>query len=106
MNQAILYARVSSKDQEVEGYSIPSQLKMLREYAFKNNFVVPDRIRTYDLPPSPRLWRTMTDYEIHCSIQVLRPSKLAKLESLDKRRLEATSFIIISKLNVPYPAFA
>jgi site-specific DNA recombinase len=33
MNPALLYARVSSKDQEQEGYSIPAQLKMLREYA-------------------------------------------------------------------------
>jgi site-specific DNA recombinase len=33
MRQAILYARVSTKDQEREGYSIPAQLKFLREYA-------------------------------------------------------------------------
>ena len=31
--QAVLYARVSSKDQEREGYSIPAQQKLLREYA-------------------------------------------------------------------------
>jgi DNA invertase Pin-like site-specific DNA recombinase len=30
---AVLYARVSSKDQEREGYSIPAQQKLLREYA-------------------------------------------------------------------------
>ncbi len=33
MRPAVLYARVSSKDQEREGYSIPAQLKLLREYA-------------------------------------------------------------------------
>ena len=38
--EAILYARVSSKDQEQEGYSIPSQLKLLREYAQKEGFEV------------------------------------------------------------------
>src|SRR5204863_7963146 len=31
--QAVLYARVSSKDQEREGFSIPAQQKLLREYA-------------------------------------------------------------------------
>ena len=31
--QAVVYARVSSKEQEREGYSIPSQLKLLRDYA-------------------------------------------------------------------------
>src|SRR5262245_47912330 len=30
---AVLYARVSSKDQEREGFSIPAQLRLLREYA-------------------------------------------------------------------------
>ena len=33
MKPAVIYARVSSKDQEREGYSIPAQLKLLREYA-------------------------------------------------------------------------
>ena len=31
--RAVLYARVSSKEQEREGFSIPAQLKLLREYA-------------------------------------------------------------------------
>ena len=31
--QAVMYARVSSKEQEKEGFSIPAQLKLLREYA-------------------------------------------------------------------------
>ncbi len=30
---AALYARVSSKEQEKEGYSIPAQLKLLRDHA-------------------------------------------------------------------------
>ena len=29
---AVVYARVSSKDQEREGFSIPAQLKLLRQY--------------------------------------------------------------------------
>ena len=31
--QAVVYARVSSKEQEREGYSIPAQLRLLRDYA-------------------------------------------------------------------------
>jgi len=38
--QAVIYARVSSKEQEKEGFSIPAQLKLLREYASANAFVV------------------------------------------------------------------
>ncbi len=40
MENTIIYARVSSKEQESEGYSIPAQLKLLHEYATKNNYVV------------------------------------------------------------------
>ncbi len=40
MKQAVLYARVSSKDQEKEGYSIPAQLKLLREYALKHDIKI------------------------------------------------------------------
>ena len=31
--RAVIYARVSSKEQEKEGYSIPAQLKLLKDYA-------------------------------------------------------------------------
>ena len=40
MNNAVIYARVSSKEQEREGFSIPAQLKLLREYAARNEFHV------------------------------------------------------------------
>ena len=33
---AVIYARVSSREQEQEGYSIPAQLKLLREYASRH----------------------------------------------------------------------
>jgi site-specific DNA recombinase len=34
---AVIYVRVSSKEQEREGFSIPAQKKLLKEYAQKNN---------------------------------------------------------------------
>jgi site-specific DNA recombinase len=40
MDKVLLYARVSSKDQETEGFSIPAQLKLLHEYASKNDYKV------------------------------------------------------------------
>src|SRR5258708_39293040 len=36
----VLYVRVSSKDQEAEGFSIPAQVRLLREYAASKGFVV------------------------------------------------------------------
>src|ERR1700757_2860929 len=38
--QVVLYARVSSKDQEKEGFSIPAQLRLLREYAVGKGFAI------------------------------------------------------------------
>src|SRR5438309_5327482 len=38
--QAVIYARVSSKEQEKEGFSIPAQLKLLKEYSATNGFAV------------------------------------------------------------------
>src|SRR5580704_12180500 len=38
--QAVVYARVSSKEQEKEGFSIPAQLKLLKEYAAVQGFAV------------------------------------------------------------------
>jgi site-specific DNA recombinase len=38
--RAIIYARVSSKEQEKEGFSIPAQLKLLKEYAAAQGFAV------------------------------------------------------------------
>src|SRR6266446_422228 len=40
MKKAVIYARVSSKEQEREGFSIPAQLKLLHEYASRNAFSV------------------------------------------------------------------
>jgi len=37
---AVLYARVSSKDQEKEGFSIPAQLRLLRDYSASKGFVI------------------------------------------------------------------
>jgi DNA invertase Pin-like site-specific DNA recombinase len=38
--EAVIYARVSSKEQEKEGYSIPAQLKLLKDYAVANGLSV------------------------------------------------------------------
>ena len=43
MNKAVIYARVSSKEQEAEGYSIPAQVKFLEDYASKNHFIVAEK---------------------------------------------------------------
>ena len=40
LREAVIYARVSSKEQEKEGFSIPAQLKLLKDYAAVHGFAV------------------------------------------------------------------
>ncbi len=40
MTKAVIYARVSSKEQEKEGFSIPAQIKLLQEYANSKSFEI------------------------------------------------------------------
>jgi site-specific DNA recombinase len=40
LKQAVVYARVSSKEQEKEGFSIPAQQKLLKDYASSNGFAI------------------------------------------------------------------
>ena len=40
LKKAVIYARVSSKEQEKEGYSVDAQLKLLREYAERQGFEI------------------------------------------------------------------
>jgi site-specific DNA recombinase len=40
VRKAVVYARVSSKEQEKEGFSIPAQLKLLKDYATAQGFAV------------------------------------------------------------------
>ena len=43
--QAVLYARVSSKEQEQEGYSIPAQVSLSRAYAGKQELLLDREFR-------------------------------------------------------------
>jgi site-specific DNA recombinase len=40
LSRAVMYSRVSSKDQEKEGFSIPAQQRLLREYAAANSITI------------------------------------------------------------------
>src|SRR5688572_24667037 len=47
--KTVLFSRVSSRDQAQEGYSLPAQEKLLKEYADKNSFVI---TKSYSVPES------------------------------------------------------
>jgi site-specific DNA recombinase len=81
-NQAVIYARVSSKEQEKEGFSIPAQLKLLKEYAAAQGFRVAQEY--VDVETAKQTGRTsfgeMVAYlNAHPSIRVLLVEKTDRL---------------------------
>ena len=48
-DKAVLYARVSTRDQAEEGYSLPAQERLLREYAAKQGLEI---ARVFSVPES------------------------------------------------------
>ena len=53
MNKSLLYVRVSSKEQEKEGYSLDAQEKLGEEYAIRNNLKIIKRWKV-----SESAWQT------------------------------------------------
>src|ERR1700755_1341244 len=82
LKQAVVYARVSSKEQEKEGFSIPAQLKSLKEYATVQGFMV---AREYvDVETAKQSGRAafgeMVAYlRAHSSVRVLLVEKTERL---------------------------
>src|SRR5499426_3407674 len=80
--EAVIYARVSSKEQEKEGFSIPAQLKLLKEYAAVNGFAVAKEY--VDVETAKQTGRTafgeMVAYlKAHPSVRVMLVEKTDRL---------------------------
>ena len=70
--RAAIYARVSTDDQAEKGYSLPTQIDAMREYAAKNGFTVTDEISdecsgsipVSQRPGGVRLYRLIQNHSI------------------------------------------
>jgi site-specific DNA recombinase len=80
--QAVIYARVSSKEQEKEGFSIPAQLKLLKEYASANGFAVAQEyidVETAKQTGRAAFGEMVTFLKAHRSIRVMLVEKTDRL---------------------------
>jgi len=74
VEQAVIYARVSSRQQEEEGFSIPAQLKLLRDYAsqsglaVKQEFVDVETAKTTGRPGFAEMVDFLADHADQCRI--------------------------------------
>ncbi len=97
MLKCILYARVSSKEQEEEGFSIPSQLKLLREYAQKNRFEIVEEF--VDVETAKQAGRANFSQMVHFLKE--SPSVKAMLvEKTDRLYRNFKDYVTIDELGV------
>lgn len=82
VRRGVLYARVSSKEQEREGFSIPAQLKLLRDYAAAQNVtIVEEYVDVETAKQSGRVnFETMVKYlRRHSTVRILLVEKTDRL---------------------------
>ena len=80
--KAVLYARVSSKEQEKEGFSIPSQLKLLREYGSTEGVRIAQEyvdVETAKLAGRANFGAMVTHLKANLSIRTLLVEKTDRL---------------------------
>ena len=78
----VVYCRVSSKDQEREGFSIPAQLKLLKEYAAANRFAVAQEyvdVETAKQTGRAAFGEMVAFLKAHTSVRVLLVEKTDRL---------------------------
>src|SRR5947207_15885674 len=86
--QAVIYARVSSKEQEKEGFSIPAQLKLLKEYAAANFFLIAQEyvdVETAKQTGRAAFGEMVAYLNAHPSVRVMLVEKTDRLRSEERR---------------------
>src|SRR3990172_4855679 len=83
-NKAVIYCRVSSKEQEDTGYSLPAQEKLLRDYADRKNYNF-NIAKIFSVAESAsgakqrKVFTEMMDYMLKNKINVLLVEKVDRL---------------------------
>jgi site-specific DNA recombinase len=94
---AAIYARVSSKEQEREGFSIPAQLKLLHEYAVEHGFhVVKEFI---DVETAKTAGRTQFG-EMVKFLQAQKETKIILVEKTDRLYRNFKDYVTLEDLDL------
>ncbi len=95
MEKALIYVRVSSKEQEIEGFSVPAQKKILKEYAKKKEFRIIEEF--VDIETAKKSGRT----QFNAMIKFARSNKLVKhilVEKTDRLLRNVSDYALIDKM--------
>lgn len=92
MNQkCVIYARVSSREQEETGYSLDSQEKLLREYAEKNGYKVTRVFRVSESASGSQTRKTFYEMLSFVSKQKISIILCEKIDRLTRNLKDASS---------------
>lgn len=94
MNKAIIYARVSSKDQDLQ-FSIPAQLKLLHAYASQNNIRIAESFK--DVETAKKAGRT----EFNRMLAYLKENNTVQhilVEKTDRLLRNITDYALVDQL--------
>lgn len=95
---AVMYCRVSSKDQEKEGFSIPAQQKLLREYAEQRGFRVVEEF--VDVETAKRAGRTSFTRMADWLRQNARTCRTVLVEKTDRLYRNVKDWVELDGMNL------
>jgi len=95
--KAILYARVSSKEQEKEGFSIPAQLKLLNEYGHQKGF---NLVKEFIDVETAKIEGRMHFREMVKFLQVNQEIKIILVEKTDRLYRNFRDYIALEDLDL------
>jgi len=97
MTKAVTYARVSSKEQEKEGFSIPAQLDLLKAYALKNEIEIAEEF--IDVETAKQAGRNSFNQMI-CYLKEMPSIKTILCEKTDRLYRNFRDFVTVDDLDL------
>lgn len=94
-SNCVIYARVSSKEQEKEGFSIPAQLKLLQEYASRHGLTVVEEFT--DAETAKKVGRT--NFKAMCDlIKKRKDIQVILVEKTDRLTRNFQDYVLVDEL--------
>lgn len=99
LRHAVMYPRVSSKEQEQEGFSIASQLKLLKSYAAEKGFIVPEENIFMDIETAKQAGRQNFGRMVEF-LKKTPSCRVILVEKTDRLLRNLKDYVILDELDV------
>ena len=96
--QAVLYARVSSREQEQQGFSIPAQQELLRKYAADHGYTIVEEF--VDVETAKRTGRASFTRMVGFLRKRREPRPVILVEKTDRLYRNLKDWVLLDEMNV------